>query len=171
MEAQIEKTFSKLVSSLDEILALYRQLLDCVRKEKEILILADREQLDENNVLKEELLLKLKLADASRNRAATDLAVMVKGDVENPRLLELAQKLGGAGGDRLRSLHSALEMVINRIVEINRENEEYAQAALKTLNGAMHELKETITGKSTYEKKGGYKMGPNAAGNFVKKEA
>lgn len=170
-QAQIQRQVQKLVSSLDDILSLYRQLLDVMRKEKDLLIAADRPALDENNVQKEELLMKLKLADAARIRSATDLAKLIGADSENPRLLEISQRLGGAGGDKLRSQHSALELVIKRIVELNRENEEYAQSALKALQGAMGDIKETITGKATYERKGQYKMGPQVAGNFVSKEA
>lgn len=171
MDAQIQKSTAKLVSSLEDIIALYRQLLDVVRKERELLVAADRMGLEENNLLKEQLLMKLKLADAGRLRAATDLARMIHADAENPRLQEISQKLGSPSGDKLRTQHSTLEVMIHRIVSLNKENEEYAQAALKNLNGAMGEIKETISGKSTYEKKGQVRMGPQVSGNFVRKEA
>lgn len=171
MDAIVEKTSQKLIANLEEITKLYRQLLDVVRKEKEFLIAADREKIEENNLAKETLLMKLKLADVARVRCASELAVQVGGDSENPRLLELSQKLGGAVGEKLRVQHAALDMIVKRISDLNKENEEYASNALRTLNGALNELKETISGKKTYEKKGQYKMGPQVAGNFVSKEA
>lgn len=171
MDATVEKSAQKLISNLEDITKLYRQLLDVVRKEKDLLISADREKIEENNLTKESLLMKLRLADVARMRCASDLALLIGCDAENPRLLELSHKLGGDLGERLRIQHSALDMLIKRITDLNKENEEHAKTALRTLNGALNELKETISGKKTYEKKGQYKLGPQVAGNFVSKEA
>ena len=168
-----ERAFQKLEANLEELTKIYRNLLETVRKEKEILIRADREALNENNQIKEELLYKLRAQDSLRSRYAMDLATIVGGDVENPRLLELAQKLAGlpVAADRLRTQHAALDILIKRITDINKDNEEYAKSALKTLNSAIDNVKETLSGKKTYEKKGGYKSGPQVSGNFVSKEA
>lgn len=172
MDVTIERAYQKLETNLEDLTKTYRLLLDLVRKEKEILIKADRDALEENNKLKEDLLFKLRAQDALRSRYAIDLATLVGGDAHNPRLLELAQKIAGTPiSERLRTLHATLEMLIKRITEINKENEEFARTALKSLNGALNEVKGTISGKSTYERKGQVKAGPNTAGNFVSKEA
>lgn len=172
MDVTQERAYQKLEANLEELTKIYRALLDVVRKEKEILIRADREALEENNTVKEDLLFKLRAQDSLRSRYAMDLATVVGADAENPRLLELAQKLAGhPAADRLRTQHAALDMLIKRITEINKENEEYTQSALKTLNGALDNIKETLSGKKTYERKGQYKSGPQVSGNFVSKEA
>lgn len=172
MDATVERAFHKLEANLEELTKIYRSLLDIVRKEKEILLKADRDALDESNKLKEELLFKLRAQDSLRARYATDLATMVGADVENPRLLELAQKLAGTpAADRLRTQHAALDMLIKRITDINKENEEYTKSALHTLNGALDDIKDTLSGKKTYGGKGQYKQGPQVSGNFVSKEA
>ncbi|NUN07325.1 MAG: flagellar protein FlgN, partial [Bdellovibrio sp.] len=138
----------------------------------ELLLKADRDALEESNKLKEELLFRLRAQDSLRSRYAMELATMVGADVENPRLLELAQKLAGTpAADRLRTQHSALDILIKRITEINKDNEEYAKSALNTLNGALDEIKDTVSGKKTYGGKGQYKQGPQVSGNFVSKEA
>ncbi|WP_374001219.1 flagellar protein FlgN [Bdellovibrio bacteriovorus] len=133
MDATIERAFHKLESNLEELTKIYRSLLDIVRKEKEILLKADRDALDESNKLKEELLFKLRAQDSLRSRYAMELATLVGADTENPRLLELAQKLAGTpAADRLRTQHAALDILIKRITEINKENEEYTKSALYT---------------------------------------
>ena len=171
MDATVEKAFQKLENNLEELTKIYRSLLEIVRKEKEVLISADRDAIDESNKLKEGILFKLRGQDSLRLRYATELATLIGADAENPRLLELAQKLAGtAAADRLRTQHSALDMLIRRITEINKDNEEYAASALETLNGAMGEIKDTLSGKKTYGGKGQYKTGPQVAGNFVRKE-
>lgn len=172
MDATVERAFQKLEANLEELTKIYRSLLDIVRKEKEILLRADREALDESNKLKEELLFKLRAQDSLRSRYAMELATLIGADVENPRLLELAQKMAGSpAADRLRTQHAALDILIKRITEINKDNEEYAKSALNTLNGALNDIKDTLSGKKTYEKKGQYKAGPQVSGNFVSKEA
>jgi len=172
MEVTIEKAFQKLEANLEDLTKVYRSLLDVVRKEKELLLQADREALEENNKIKEDILFKLRTQDALRSRYATDLASLVGGDTENPRLLELAQKIAGTPiSERLRTQHATLDMLIRRITEINKDNEELAKTALKSLNGALNEVRGTISGKSTYGGKGQVKNGPNTSGNFVSKEA
>lgn len=172
MDVTVERAFQKLESNLEELTKIYRSLLDIVRKEKEILLKADRDALDESNKLKEDLLFRLRGQDALRSRYATELATMIGADAENPRLLELAQKLAGTpAADRLRTQHAALDILIKRITDINKDNEEYTKSALGTLSGALNEIKDTLSGKKTYGGKGQYKTGPQVAGNFVSKEA
>lgn len=172
MDMNTERTYQKLEANLDDLTKSYRSLLELVRKEKEILLKADREALDENNRLKEDMLFKLRSHDALRSRYASELASQVGADHENPRLLEIAQKMGpGAHSDRLRTQHATLDLVIRRITEINKENEEYAQSALKNLGGALNDIKGTLSGKKTYSGKGQYKAGPEQSGHFVSKEA
>ncbi len=170
MDAVKEKAFEKLVSNLEDLIKFYLQLLDLARKEKEALIEADANKILELNSQKELHLQKIKLADTLRFKHAKELCVMIKADSENPRLLEIAQKIPGVMGDQLRNLHKTLDMVITRIIEINKDNELLTQKALQALNGTMNNIKETLSGKKTYERKGNYKQGPEQSGNFVSKE-
>jgi flagellar biosynthesis/type III secretory pathway chaperone len=172
MDASIvDRSFEKLIQNLDDLVGLYRQLLDLARKEKQFLIEANSDRILEINSQKEIVLQKVKLADTLRFKHAKELCAKIGADSENPRLLEIAQRLHGPKGDQLHNFHSTLELVIKRIIEINRDNEELAQKALNTLHGTMDNIKETLTGKKTYEKKGTYKAGPESSGNFVSKEA
>ena len=171
MDATVDRSFEKLIQNLDDLVGLYRQLLDLARKEKQFLIEAQSDRILEINSQKEIVLQKIKLADTLRFKHAKELSVKVKADSESPRLLELAQKLHGPMGDQLYNFHSTLELIIKRIIEINKDNEELAQKALNTLHGTMDNIKDTLTGKKTYEKKGTYRSGPESSGNFVSKEA
>ena len=163
--------FDKLVKNLEDLTKQYRLLLECVRKEKELLIASNIEKLNENNALKEQLLMRIKSLDELRVSFATELAQTLGADAVFPRLLELAIKLGGPEGDRLRSIHSTLEVVTNRLVQINKENSTYAESGVKTVAAAMENLKETLMGQKTYKKKGGYQQGPDTSGHFVSQEA
>ncbi|MFN7263034.1 MAG: flagellar protein FlgN [Pseudobdellovibrionaceae bacterium] len=167
----MEVSTAKLVNNLEDLIKQYRLLLDVVRKEKDLLIAADIEKLNENNQSKEALIYKIRSLDAARERYAKEVAQAIGADVNAPRLLELARKCQGAEGDRLRNLHSTLEMLLGRIASLNKENEEYANSALRTIHGALNEVKETLGGKKTYGQQGKMTTGPDRAGNFVSKEA
>lgn len=161
----------KLVANLDDMLKQYRLLLDLVRKEKDILIAANIDQLNDNNLAKEQIVSKIKSLDALRMTYATELANALQADAIQPRLLELAQKMGGPEGEKLRIMHSALEMVIKRLSEINQENSVYANTALQTVNSALENFKDQLAGQKTYQQKGKYKAGSDTAGHLVKREA
>jgi hypothetical protein len=172
LNVEHEKSYQKLILNLEDLTKLYRQLLEIVRKEKELLIAADIEKLAENNKEKENLLYKIRSQDSARERYAKEFAQVIGGDVTNPRLLDFAKILTGTGAEkRIRTIHSMLEMIVSRVQALNKENEEYAQSALSALNGAMGNVKDTLAGKKTYARKGKMEYGPDRAGNFVKKEA
>ncbi len=167
-----QRLFDKLVINLDEMTKHYRILLDSIRKEKDLLIKTDVDRLNENNLLKEQTLFKIKSLDILRLNYATELALLIGADHHEPRLLEMSQKMGGVEGDRLRSIHSMLEIITNRLVTLNKENAIYAESALKNVNAAMENIKETFMGpQKTYQKKGTYQPGYDKSGHLVSREA
>lgn len=177
MDASQEKSYHKLVNNLEELTKLYRSLLEVIRKEKEILLAADIEKLNESNQTKDAILHRIRTQDSARERYAKEFAHILglSGEMlTQPRLLELARIIQGEEANRLRSIHSMLEMLVSRCSSLNKENEDYAKSALSLLNGAMNNIKDTLGGKKTYSKQGqaGVKLqtGPDKAGNFVSKE-
>ncbi len=163
--------YTNLVETLDQSVKVYRNLLDLIRKEKDILIGADMAELDESNRAKEAMLVKLKLLEQARMKVARDLAREVDCNVDNPRLLEIASHFEGEPGDRLRNLHSVLDLMLKRVSDLNKENEILVQSALKTANGAMDQIRDSFQEKTTYQRKGA--LSPNAvtsSGQLVRKE-
>lgn len=167
---QISIAAEKLTHNLEELITIYRHMLDSVRKEKDLLVSADHQGLVQNNDHKESLILKMRLADILRQKHAQELCELLKLDKSEPRLLILAQHLPEPKASILRNQHATLEILIQRLLEINKSNEKYTISALNLVNGAIDNIKETVSGKTTYEKKGHYKSGPHLAGNFVSKE-
>jgi hypothetical protein len=167
-----QKIYEKLVNNLEDILKQYRLLLECVRKEKDLLIQADIENLNANNLLKEQIIARIRGLDALRVTAAQDFALEIGGNANEPRLLDLAQKAGGTYGDKLRTFHSSLALLTSRLVEINKENSVYAESALHTVGSAMDNIRESIMGgQKTYQKKGTYQQSQDKSGHLVSKEA
>ena len=153
MKSEYLTAYNLLIQNLQELILGYRDLYELVLEEFEILIGADREKLAQNNIKKENIILHF---SANHSREIT-------------RLLQIADLIGGSEAALLRDAHSTLDTLVRRIAEKNKSNAEYAESALKTLNGALGNVKETLSGKKTYERKGGYKQGPDISGNFVSK--
>jgi hypothetical protein len=166
-----QRSFENLVSTLDEMTKQYRLLFECVRKEKELLIKSDIETLNESNAVKEKILTQIKNIESQRVHSAKELAQLAGANATEPRLLDIAQKIGGTDGDKLKSMHSALELLTNRLLEFNKENAAYAESALNTVNSAMDNIKEALMGQKTYQKKGAYQQGYDKSGHLVRKEA
>ena len=162
---------SSLIQNLEEQVKVYRHLLEVVRKEKDILISANLDDLNENNRTKEAMLLKIRALEIERIKLASGVCESIGLTQEEPRLLEIARLVDGEPADRLRSIHSVLELLLRRVQEYNQQNETLVQAALANVTGAMNSIRGTLQEKSTYQRKGEVASQPTAAGQLVSKEA
>jgi flagellar biosynthesis/type III secretory pathway chaperone len=165
----VGENITNLLSTLEEQIKVYRHLLDVVRKEKEILVSANLDELNENNRSKEAMLIKIRTLEADRIKwaqAAHD-ELQLEGE---PRLLEIARYLSNEPSEKLRNVHSVLELLLRRVQEYNRQNEALVQSALSNITGAMKAIKGTLEDKPTYQKKGEVE-GHTSAGQLVSREA
>ncbi len=165
-----QELFNALAENLDQQVKVYRALLEVVRKERDVLVAADIEQLNENNKAKEAILVKVRSLDVARLKYAQDLAQAVDADVSQPRLLEIASKINLVDGDRLRVLHSTLELLVKRLSELNKGNETLVKAALQNVTGAIDSIKGTLQAKPTYGKKGALVTSPQNGEHLVSKD-
>ncbi len=149
-----EQLYVDLTDCLDNLVKVYRALLDVVRREKEILVSAKLEDLNENNKSKDAMLVRIRSLENHRMKCARDLAQSVGADIENPRLLDIATRADSQWQDRLRNMHSVLELLVRRVSEVNKQNEELVQAALSNITGAMDSIRETLKPKAVYGSKG-----------------
>lgn len=166
----MRENLQNLVSVLEEQITLYRHLLDVVRKEKEILISANLDDLNETNRTKEAMLLKVRGLESQRIKAAAELCQVLNLNPENPRLMEIAKHLADEDADRLRNIHSVLELLLRRVQDLNGQNEVLVQSALANVTGAMNAIRGTLQDKATYQRKGDVGT-PAPAGQLVSREA
>ncbi|HMN67611.1 MAG TPA: flagellar protein FlgN [Bdellovibrionales bacterium] len=161
---------ASLVNVLEEQIKVYRHLLEVVRKEKEILIAANLDELNENNRVKEAMLLKIRALESARLTGAVEVYNALGLTGENPRLLEIARYVSDAEAEKLRTVHSVLELLLRRVQEYNRQNETLVQSALSNITGAMNAIRGTLQEKPTYQKKGEVE-GVSSSGQLVSREA
>jgi flagellar biosynthesis/type III secretory pathway chaperone len=162
--------FNNLVQVLDEEITIYRHFLDLVRHEHDILVESKLEALVENNKAKEAMITKLKSLERIREKRARELAAALNMKTEPILLLELASKLDLPQGDKLRSIHSTLDLLIKRVKENNQKNEVLVNSALTNITGALENLKSSLQTKTTYKNEGQVQQTAVPTGRFVSKE-
>lgn len=170
MKPENYEHFKNLEKCLDGLIKVYRQVLNVVRKEREILIAANLDELNENNKTKETMLIKARQLEADRIQVAKAFA-LAEGLSESTRLLEFANHMGGESGDRLRNMQSVLELLLKRVRELNVQNEVLVNSALEKVTGAMGSICNSLKDKPTYKKTGGVTNRPTESGQLVSKEA
>jgi len=170
-EAKSHVLTKGLIESLDQLVTVYRHLLDMVRKEQTVLMETRLEDLAEVNKSKEQMVLKIKQLESSWTLSAQKLGMALGLTTERPSLKELSKSVGPENGEKLLNLHSVLSLLVRRIVEINKKNETLAQSALSHINGAMRAISETLKENPTY-KSGGDMRGDSdgSSGRLIAKE-
>lgn len=163
--------FESLIQTLEEQIKVYRHLLEVVRKEKEILISANLDSLNENNRAKEAMLIKIRALEVERQRITGLICNDLGLAQEDPRLLDIARKAPGETSERLLSIHSVLELLLRRVQEYNQQNEVLVQSALASVTGAMNAIKGTLQEKPTYQRHGEVNNQPALSGQLVSREA
>jgi len=161
--------YKNLENVLEDEVRIYRTLLELVRREKDVLVSAKIDDLNENNRAKEAVLLKIKSLERLREKYARETALSVGAQSESPRLLEIAFKMEDPYNSKLRTIHSTLDLLIKRIKEISDANEELIRASLKVVNGALGAIRDTLQPRQTYAPSGEVKK-TEVAGHFVSKE-
>ena len=171
MSANVE-IFNRVMTNLETLVKAYRGLLNIVRTEKEILISANLDDLNVNNEAKEKILIELRKFEKERIQLIANLVEEEKMKSVNPSLLELANFYQGVRGEKLRNMHSVLELLIKRVKEFNLQNEALVKSALKTVTGAMGAIKDSFEDNKTYQKKGKIeKSAESQSGQLVRKQA
>jgi flagellar biosynthesis/type III secretory pathway chaperone len=163
--------YTDLLDCLENLVKVYRALLDVVRREKEILVASRLDELNENNKSKDAMLVRIRSLENQRMKCARDLAQSIGADVESPRLLDIANHSDVKWVDRLRNMHSVLELLIRRVSEVNKQNEELVQAALNNITGAMEAIRDGLKPKQTYGPKGNLAAAKTDSPALVSKEA
>jgi flagellar biosynthesis/type III secretory pathway chaperone len=165
------KAYEELVESLDQLVKVYRQLLETVRRENDILVSAKMDEISSVNQTKEKLIYKVRELDDQWQKAAQHLATEFQMPDVQPSLMELSRNYRGDEAVKLEQIHSVLTLLVARITEINKRNEVLVQAALSHITGAMNSITETLNENPLYKKSGGMEpINKDAQGRLVQRE-
>ncbi len=169
-----EQNLDSIYQLLQRQLGLHRRLWECVRAEKECLVLADVKKLQDTTLSKESLIESIRVQEQERLHLVGALASQLRRPVRELILSELIITVQGFDlkrADQLRSVLQALQVLVARIQEQNRYNSELVQRTIVNIEQMKRNvLGEAAPKSSTYNVMG--QKSQNAAhSRLLSKEA
>ena len=170
----MEAKLAQIYQVLQKLVGLHRQLLETVRMEREALLASDLKVIQDCTYAKEGSIEAIRQAEAERIKLVTELAMMWRKPLRELTITQIAIEIQGRDlktADQLRSAHTALTILLQRITEQNRANGELVQTSLSHLE----QMKKNVLGESepksnTYTQQGQRASGPSGA-RLISREA
>jgi flagellar biosynthesis/type III secretory pathway chaperone len=166
--------FEFLQQVLRKQLALYRQLVDLLRAEREHVVAVGLKEIREDTYGKEALIDEIQREEAKRRRWLAEAAPLFGFTEAECSLERIAQhKLASAQAETLLSVRQALLHLVRKAQEMNEDNRRLVESALKD----AEQLKRNVLGLSSdqpqvYGPRGAMStVGPDRSARFLSKEA
>lgn len=146
MEKTIEN-LNDLVSKLQKLLTLHRQLLDSLRAEREALLSVDVKRIHEVTLEKQGILQQILQAEQGRLAITRTVATQLNAAADSTSLGQIvlhSQSVSLKISDQLRSVQQALVHLVGRIQEQNQSNRGLVESSLEHVN----QMKRNVLGES-----------------------
>ncbi len=145
MEKTIE-SLNDLVTRLQKLLSLHRQLLDSLRAEREALLEVDVRKIHEITLEKQGVLQQILAAEQARLSTSRLVAVQLNApaDASLGQIILQSQSVSLKTSEQLRSVQQALAHLIGRIQEQNGSNRQLVESSLEHVN----QMKRNVIGES-----------------------
>lgn len=149
---------------------VYRSLLSLLQQERRIVVDCSIEELIHTNKEKENLVLKIRILEESREAILERLAEKLGLPLRELTLSKLEEKLGDPFVDQLRNLRSKLSAILQSIREVNEENRAFLQHSVDFVKGSLA-LIRYLTGSSPKYMASGALDGDRLNSRFVSEKA
>jgi flagellar biosynthesis/type III secretory pathway chaperone len=170
----LEQPLSGILEILHKLTGLHRQLLDCVRSEREALVQADTKAIESVTAQKQGLIETIRQTEIARLRAVNELATLWNKparDLTLPNIVIAIQGRDPKGAEQLRSVFNALTILIQRITDSNKDNQALVERSLEHVRKMTRNvLGEAAPRAQTYDPSGQRANQPPGA-RLISKEA
>ena len=143
----MENVLTELHQNLQRLLALHRQLLELLRRERDALVGADAAAIEDRALEKQGVLDQIAFYDNERRKLlglVGTTARVAADQLTLSRVAIIAQGVQLKMGEQFRSVQQALSHIITRIEEQGSYNRELVERSLETLA----QMKRNIIGAS-----------------------
>lgn len=168
---QINDPVHALERVLESQVELYEQYGLHIQADRELMSRLKVSELEQNNKIKNTLLLKLQAMDQARQSLVKRIAADHKISEEVVTIKDICRVLSGEMSERLLSVRDRLQASIEKLKELQDENTQLASASLSWINGSMATLKRLLTPVGTYNLQGQVDHPSTFAGRNVEKLA
>jgi flagellar biosynthesis/type III secretory pathway chaperone len=137
---------------------LYRQLLDILRSEHQILLSASVEDLYVNNKKKDVVVLQIKLLDESSSQLIRSICRRLTNSASAETLPDLIPLLPEPHRAHVEADYSLLRSLAQSVKDINRDNEQLLHGALRVIQSSISFLVGCASrGKPVYQNSGRFR--------------
>lgn len=143
----MEKAIISLHASLQKLLGLHRQLLDILRLERNALLDMNLKGIQDSTLAKESILNAIHQSELERQKRVAEISIYLKKPAETLSLGQIIidiQSTDSENAERLRSLLTALDILIKRIKTQNLENKSLVESSL----GHIQQMKNNVLGEA-----------------------
>ena len=151
---QLNGLLNELAGLLEQETELYQALLEAIGNEKQAVIAANLEKLNETTKAKENLLLKLRILDEQRSHLLRKLADLLGQPADDLTLKNLSQMVAAPHATRLKRCRTKLLSLIGKIQTANSQNRALFSHSIELVKGSMNLLHNLMTSSPVYFRTG-----------------
>jgi len=151
----VERQLRDLSDVLDKELELYRSLLSLLQKERRTVVDCSIEDLIQINKEKENLVLKMRILEQSRQTLLKKIAEVMGIPPELLTLSVLEERLEEPLAKQLSALRSKLRAILQSIREANEENRVFLQHSVDFVKGSLDLIRHLTLTSPIYMPTGG----------------
>lgn len=143
--------FDFLIDVLRKELAIYGELKNFLQNEKKMILKsAPLQQINENNALKENLILKVRILEEGRTNILKKLARNLDIDDRSINLMSLAKYAVGQQRQDMEKLKMELTAIARDIRKINDENKHLYDVSIDNVKGILEFISSLVNRSGVY---------------------
>lgn len=162
------------VSEIEKVLAqeieFFQQYLAALKLDNDLMSKLQINELEQNNKVKNTILLKLKAMDQARQNLVKQFAASNQIPETEVRILDICARATAEEAQRITALKDELQRITAEIHEVQGKTAALAQASLNWVNSSISTLKKMLTPAATYNLQGKVGNDEVFAGRVVEKQ-
>ena len=151
---QLNLLLNKFLGLLNQVSELYQSLLTVLDKEKNAVIAANLEKLNEAGKIKDNLLLKLRILEEQRIHLSEQLADHLDRPLTELTLTKLSQWVQEPYAHQLKRCRSRLLTLLTKIQELNEHNKALFSHSIDLVKVSVNLLNNLMTLSPVYFRSG-----------------
>lgn len=154
-----EGIFISLIDILRKELDVYRELKKTILYEKRILIKPVLEELNHNNALKENIILKARMLSEARKSILKKIVRNLDLDAKNIKLIDIAGYADPEQRKEIEEIRVNLLIISKEVNALNAVNKDLLGASLGNIKSSLDFINSIMSSESVYIENGKIKSG------------
>ncbi len=163
----------RIYGALQKLISLHRELMECVRSEREALTQADLKKTHDLTCQKEALIHSIRQVEMERIRAIDQLVMLWKTEAAGLTLNQIilrVQDINPKQSEQMRSAYQALVLIVKRIQEQNEFNRGLVEKSLVHVAQMKQNILGEASPKSEVYNQSGNKSRSSGSPRLISKE-